>query len=253
VRTLLSDAVYDSTVALAENLPGLANHITVSNSFLKDRFGGIIVWHGRDTQAFRPDRFSRDTARAAHSIGSSEKVVMFLGSPGPHKGVEELMEAVRRIPDPDVVLVLAGIPDGTPYGARLRSEGDAVLGPRFHGMGFQPFDKVPEVLTIADVVVIPQRRSLATAGQMPAKVFDAMAMGKPIVASAVSDLPYVLRDCGKIVEPGSVEDLSVAIRGFLADPDAAAELGRRARQRCVREFSWDALEPILVGVFQEFS
>ena len=253
VSTLLSDMVYDTTVALAENLTGLADGITVSNTFLRNRFGGVIVWHGRDTEAFRPDRVSRETARAAHDIRPEEQVVMFLGSPGPHKGVEDLIEAVRRIREPDVTLALVGLPDGTPYGAQLRSLGASALGSRFRGIGFQPFDKVPEFLAMADVVVVPQRKSLATEGQMPAKVFDAMAMGKPIVASAVADLPYVLRDCGKIVEPGAVDEISTAIQGLLADPTGAANLGRRARQRCVEEFSWDALEPILTGVFKEYA
>ncbi|TMA06402.1 MAG: glycosyltransferase family 4 protein [Methanobacteriota archaeon] len=253
LRALLSDAVYNTTIALAEGLPRLADELTVSNTFLQKRFGGVLIWHGRDTEAFRPDRFSRSAVRAAHGIPDQEKVVMFLGSPGPHKGVEDLMEAVRRIPDPSVSLALVGIPDGTGYGARLRAEGLSLLGPRFRGMGFLPFDKVPELLTLADVVVIPQRRTQATEGQMPAKVFDAMAMGKPIIASAVADLPYVLRDCGKVVEPGSVENLSTAIQSFLSDPGAAAEFGRRARERCVQEFSWDALEPVLVGVFKAYA
>ena len=253
LRALLSDAVYNTTIALAEGLPRLADELTVSNTFLQKRFGGVLIWHGRDTEAFRPDRFSRSAVRAAHGIPDQEKVVMFLGSPGPHKGVEDLMEAVRRIPDPSVSLALVGIPDGTGYGTRLRAEGLSLLGPRFRGMGFLPFDKVPELLTLADVVVIPQRRTQATEGQMPAKVFDAMAMGKPIIASAVADLPYVLRDCGKVVEPGSVENLSTAIQSFLFDPGAAAEFGRRAREGCVREFSWDALEPVLVGVFKAYA
>src|SRR5437773_1613423 len=159
LRALLSDAVYNTTIALAEGLPRLADELTVSNTFLQKRFGGVLIWHGRDTEAFRPNRFSRSAVRAAHGIPDQEKVVMFLGSPGPHKGVEDLMEAVRRIPDPSVSLALVGIPDGTGYGARLRAEGLSLLGPRFRGMGFLPFDKVPELLTLADVVVIPQRRT----------------------------------------------------------------------------------------------
>jgi glycosyltransferase involved in cell wall biosynthesis len=39
---------------------------------------------------------------------------------------------------------------------------------------------------------------------MPCKMFEAMAMGKPIVASAVSDLPEVLEDCGKSAAPGDM-------------------------------------------------
>ena len=253
IVTFFSDVIYDTTVALAENLPGLADGLTVSNTFLRNRFGGVLVWHGRDTDAFRPDPVSRVTIRAAQGVHPDERVVMFLGSPGPHKGVEDLMEAVGRIEDPRVSLALVGLPDGTPYGMQLRMQGTSALGRRFRGFGFQPFSKVPEFLAIADVVVIPQRRSLSTEGQMPAKVFDAMAMAKPIVATAVADLPYVLHDCGRIVEPGAVDEISTSIRELLRNPEAAADLGRRARQRCVEEFSWDALEPILTGVFEGYA
>jgi len=40
---------------------------------------------------------------------------------------------------------------------------------------------------MGDVVIIPQRENFATLGQMPAKVFDAMAMAKPTIATNVSD------------------------------------------------------------------
>jgi len=249
----LSDFFYDSSVALAESLLGLADNITVSNTFLQRKFGGTIIWHARDTDTFRPDAFPRDDMRKLYGIRPDEKVVMFLGSPGPHKGLDELIEAMRRIQDREVSLCLVGIPDGTPEGARLRAAFTAALGGRFRGFGLQPFDRIPEFLAAADVVVIPQLRTAATVGQVPAKVFDAMAMAKPIVASAVSDLPYILRGCGFLVEPGSPDDLTRAIRAVLADPSAASEMGRKARERCIREFSWNTMEPILAGVFAPYA
>src|SRR5207237_8484274 len=112
VSTLLSDVVYDTTVALAETLTGLADGITVSNTFLRNRFGGVIVWHGRDTEAFRPDRVSRETARAAHGIRPEEQVVMVLGSPGPPEGAEELTQAGRGSRASDVPWVRDGRPSG---------------------------------------------------------------------------------------------------------------------------------------------
>lgn len=252
VRSALSAAVYDATVAVSEALPGLADDLTVASTFLQRRFGGTIVWHARDTEVFRPDRFSKDAVRSEHGIRPDERLVMFLGSPGPYKGVEELVEAVRRLEDPHTALAVVGIPDGTPYGAHFRAVCNTGLGPRFHGLGPQPFGTAPELLAMADLVVIPQRRTFATVGQMPAKVFDAMAMAKPVLATAVSDLPYVLQGCGRIVEPGNVEALSAAIQAILADEDAAADMGRRARERCVREFSRTAMEPVLEGVFHRY-
>jgi len=251
LRSALSDAVYDVTVSVNEALPGLADRLTVANTFLQRRFGGTLVWHARDTEAFRPDRFSREDVREEHGIEPDERVVMFSGSPGPYKGVEELIDSVRRIPDPRVTLALVGIPDGTPFGVHLREIG-GTLGRRFHGFGRQPFDKMPEFLAMADLVVIPQRRSYATIGQVPAKVFEAMAMAKPILATAVSDLPYILRDCGWVIEPGNVEEMSRAIQAILADEDTAIRMGARAREKCVREFSRSAMEPVLVEVFRRY-
>src|SRR5438034_1076627 len=196
-------------------------------------------------------RFPREDVREEHGIEPDERVVMFSGSPGPYKGVEELIDSVRRIPDPRVTLALVGIPDGTPFGVHLREIG-GTLGRRFHGFGRQPFDKMPEFLAMADLVVIPQRRSYATIGQVPAKVFEAMAMAKPILATAVSDLPYILRDCGWVIEPGDVEEMSRAIQAILADEDTAIRMGARARKKCVREFSRSAMEPVLVEVFRRY-
>lgn len=253
LRSALSAAVYDATVSMSEALTGLADRLTVASTFLQRRFGGTIVWHARDTDVFRPDRFSKEGVRAEHGIRPDERVVMFSGSPGPYKGVEELLEAIRRIPDPDVTLALVGIPDGTPYGLQLRGMCGAALGSRFHGFGPQPFARLPEWLAMADVVVVPQRRSYATVGQVPAKVFDAMAMAKPVLATAVSDLPYVLQDCGWIVPPGDVEALGRGIQTILADEGRAAEMGRRARERCVSQFSRAAMEPVLEEVFRAYA
>lgn len=65
---------------------------------------------------------------------------------------------------------------------------------------------------------------------MPAKIFDAMAMGRPIVATAVSDIPDILSEgCGLIVTPGDVYALAEAIAYMLDDPAAAERMGFAAR------------------------
>lgn len=68
-----------------------------------------------------------------------------------------------------------------------------------------------------------------------------MAMGRPIVASAVSDLPEVVDGCGRLVPAGDAEALASAIANLLEDGDRARELGARARARCVERYSLERI------------
>jgi len=97
---------------------------------------------------------------------------------------------------------------------------------------------------------VPQLDTEVTRYQMPMKIYDCMAMGKPIVASAVSDQPEVLEGCGMLVPPGESEALAAAIRNLLENPALAAELGRKARARCLDNFTIGHLSERLRGVVE---
>jgi len=240
-------------VLFMEKLALFSDEITVSNTFLKDKFGGTMVCHGRDTKAFDPKRFNRDLVKEKYGIEKSKKIVMFFGTPRPHKGIEDIIKAVSLIKDQDVVLVVVGIDDREQYSKNLAKTTKKALDKRFKGFGLQPFETVPEFLTMADVVVIPQRKNFSTIGQMPAKVFDAMAMAKPIIATAVSDFPEILDGCGWIVEHENPERLSKTIRYVLTNSEEAVEMGQRARQKCIENYSWDAMEKILTKIFEKYA
>ena len=234
-----------------EKLSHLADEITVSNNFLKDKFSGIVVWHGRDTNAFDPAKFDKHLLREKFQIERTKKIVMFFGTPRAHKGIEDIMKAIDSIKNQDVVLVIVGI-DRDYYSQNLVKLGKEMLGDRFRVFGLQPFEKVPEFLAMADIVVIPQKRNFATIGQVPAKVFDAMAMAKPIIATNISDLPEILDGCGWIIEPENTEQLAETLQYVLNNPDEAEEIGWKARQKCIENYSWDAMEKVLVEVFGKY-
>jgi glycosyltransferase involved in cell wall biosynthesis len=229
----------------------LADEVTVSNGFLQRKYGGTIVPHGRDTAGFHPDLHDRASLRARHGFDAGRPVVMFLGTIQPYKGVLDLIEAMALLENGEAVLALVGVADD-PHGREAVAQGERLLGARFRSFGMQPFASVPEFLAAADIVVIPQRKTLATVGQMPAKLFDAMAMARPVVATAISDIPAALEGCGWVVEPGSPEPLAAAIDEVLSDPDEAARRGRLAREKCEREFSWEAMERALDPIFSRY-
>jgi glycosyltransferase involved in cell wall biosynthesis len=225
---------------LCERLVPAADGITVASRWLQRRFGGLLLPHVRDTDVWDPRRWDGTTIRAALGVGRAP-LVMFLGTPRAYKGVDDLVEAVGRLGRP-AVLALVGVRPGS-EGARRWS-----AHPFVRLIGPVPFDEVPRWLVAADVVVIPQRATPDTVGQVPAKLFDAMAMGRPVVATAVSMIPEILEGCGIVVRPGDVEALTAAIRQVLDEPDLAASLGRRARARCVGEYSFAAVRERLYAL-----
>jgi len=236
---------------LCDRLARRADAITVSNSYLQRRYGGSLVRHGRDIDAFRPDLFDRAAMRAKHGFEPDQPVVMFLGTIQPYKGVDDLVAAMALAERREAILALVGAAEDL-HGRKTIALAERRLGNRLRTFGQQPFSAVPEFLALADLIVIPQRMTPATVGQMPAKLYDAMAMAKPIVATAVSDIPQALEGCGWLVPPGSPQELARAIDDALSRPAEAGRLGALARTKCEREFGWDAMERVLSALLEPF-
>ena len=222
---------------LMERLVRRADALTVASRFLAGRFGGTLIPHVRDTEAWAPERFDRAASRAALGVGDA-RVVMFLGTPRGHKGVEDLVEAVGLIGG-DTRLVLVGTEPSSAAGRRWAER------PWVRLVGEIPFDDVPRYLVAADVVAVPQRATPDTLGQVPAKLFDAMALARPIVSTSVSMIPEILEGCGLIAPPGDVAALAKMLAALLDDPERAAEIGRRARERCEAHYSFTAARAAL--------
>ena len=224
---------------LMERMMGLADGITVASRFLEQRFGGVLIPHVRDTDRWAPGRDDPDPARERLGV-DKERVVMFLGTPRAYKGVLDLAAAVARIGRSDVVLALVGTePDSETGRAVVAQHPGARL------IGRIPIAQVPAYLAAAHLVVVPQRDSSDTRGQVPAKLFDAMALGRPIVSTRVSMIPEILEGCGLLVEPGDVAGLAAAITRLLDQPDEARALGEAARRRAVERYSFESARAAL--------
>ena len=223
-------------VSLLSRATAAADAITVCCRALRERFGGTVVPQPADTGLFDPACTDRERAR--REFGFDGPTVLFPGVPRPHKGLEQLADAVARIP-----------------GARLAvtCRPEDLAGPRWAGLpirrvGMVPYPAAPALYAAADVIAIPQLDDEAAHHQMPLKAVDAMAMGKPIVASAVSDLPEVLDGCGRVVPPGDAACLAAVIGNLLEDRQQADELGARARQRCVERYSVERVGAQLAAI-----
>lgn len=233
---------YLATRAIDLLIP-FADGVTTVSSHFKRRYGGILAPQYVDTDRFNPDAYDRTELRAELGL-SDKRVAVFAGIALPNKGVGEILEAFRRLGDRrDWRLAIVG--PKTPYAETLASQDDRVI-----LYGTQPPEETPRFLSLADLVVLPQRREPASAGQMPMKLYEAMAMACPVVSTAVADIPKLLDGCGRVVPPGDLEALSHAIEELLDHPERARTLGERARSRIVLEYSYQKGAEMLGDYFE---
>ena len=220
-----------------EHLVGHADAISVSNRFLQKKFGGKLLPHCRDTSVLDPQKFNPDEIKERIGL-PDKKVVMFLGTPRPHKGIDDLLIALKQINIPGLRLVIIGAENQQEF---LKGV-DQSIRDRVVVLSKIPFQKLPEFLSAADIVAIPQRQTSDSVGQIPARLFDAMSMAKPIIATRVSDIPEVLEDCGYLVDPSEPSQLADGIQYILRHPSEAKAKGYAARERCKQRYDMHTLE-----------
>ena len=104
------------------------------------------------------------------------------------------------------------------------------LGSRFRFMGRT--GDPHGVIRSGDIVLMT---SISEA--MPMALLEAMAQGRPAVATSVGGVPGVLRGCGIVAPPNDVHALATAVVTMLRDPQLASELGRRGFERLHRRFT----------------
>ena len=220
-----------------------ANTVLSTTTFLQRKFGGHVIAMGVDTDRFTPQPPDAVRALKARLGLSDKKVIVFGGVVRPHKGIDIIPEALARIADESIRLLVVGpvtehvrqLMNEPRYAGWIHVAGAPPDDPR--GINAEIHKQMPLYLDLADLVVLPLLDTPLAQSQMPIKLFEAMAMAKPIIASAVSDLPQILQGCGRVTPPQAPSALAREIRSFLDDRDAADELGRLARARCVEQFA----------------
>jgi glycosyltransferase involved in cell wall biosynthesis len=178
--------------------------------------------------------------------------VLYAGQLYPWKGVDVLVDAIAQVPGARLV-VLGGL-DGEKDLARVRARVEACgLAARTEMPGTLPQAQVAAELARAAVVVVPFLRTAMTERHTsPLKAFEAMAAGRPIVASALPSSREFLRDeeNALLVPPGDAAALAAALRRLLAEPSLAERLARTAWEEAPA-YSWDARARALRQLFAE--
>jgi glycosyltransferase involved in cell wall biosynthesis len=184
-----------------------------------------------------------DATKVRHDLGLESAIVVgFSGTFGEWHGIPALAEALPRVCQarPNVRWLLIG--DG-PLRHRIdEAVKNHALADRVSQPGLVPHADMPAYLAACDVLVSPHGRQ-ADGGEFfgsPTKLFEYMAAGRPIVASAVGQIAEVLQDeqSALLVPPDDPEALAAAIVRLVDDPCLRTRLGNTARQAAVERHTW---------------
>jgi glycosyltransferase involved in cell wall biosynthesis len=173
--------------------------------------------------------------RRSLGLDQNEAVIGFVGWLLPIKGPVYLIKAMEYVwpeyPEASLVFVGKGHLDVDLRAQALRMNANG----RVKFLGWR--EDIVEIMTIFDMLVLPSLNE-----GMGRVLVEAMAAGKPVVASRVGGIPDLVRndETGYLVPPADAEALADGIKKLLDDPEKAWEMGQRGKEYC-RQFSIEAM------------
>ena len=214
-----------------------------------------VVPNGVDTNVIGP-HLAEPSQRPHLGLPLDVPVIGFIGSLGLWHGVEVLIEAFDRLlrGHPDIAardprLLIIGDGDRMPMVRALIAK--LGLADRVKLTGVVPQAEGVRFLASSDILVsphVPNPDGSPFFGS-PTKIFEYMALQRPIVASRLGQLGALL-DHGRtalLTEPGNPDDVADAIATLLRQPDLAEKLALAARREAVERHSWDQRVDVILS------
>ena len=165
-----------------------------------------------------------------------KKIVLYTGHFYGWKGADTLAEAAKLLPEDTEVVLMGGVDQ------ELAEFQEAYASDHVHVIGYQPRERIPDLLMSADVLVLPNsaQPKISSHYTSPLKLFQYMASGVPIVASDLPSIREILTDESVFWFTADDERaLARTIEYVLSHPDEARAKAARAQEE-VKKYTWDA-------------
>ena len=219
--TVLSDDLRDNVAAKVA--PKYRSRVHVIPNFV-------------DTNQIQPGERMTEYRREL-GIGD-EPLVLYAGNVGYSQSLDLVVGAARRLPD--VTFVING--DGAAHDDIAARSADLA---NVRLVGYQPLERLPEVLASGDIHVVPLRAGLGNVS-VPSKTYSSLAAARPVVAAidADTEIPRLLAASGGgiAVPPDDLDALVAVVRALASDAAERERMGRAGREWVER-----AASPAAVG------
>jgi glycosyltransferase involved in cell wall biosynthesis len=192
--------------------------------------------------------FAPGTSALKQALGlDGREIVLFAGRLVPVKNVPLLLEAFARLRRrrPAAALLVSG--EGPGEAAARAQAARLGVAADVHFLGAVPHSRMPALYNAADVFALS-----SSFDNSPNVVLEAMACGRPVVATRVGGVPLYVQheETGLLVDSGDPEGLASALERVLTDRDESATFAARARERVLGSFTWARSAATLMDVYR---
>jgi len=212
--------------------------VTVSDAIRKDilRYDRVspskvmVLHNGVDTERFKPGVNFGDV-REQHALSKDDVVIGFVGRLVINKGLNYLIEAFALLKDScNAKLLIVG--DGSLMEELKKQAKDKGLEGSVIFTGLRR--DITDILSTIDLFVLPSIKE-----GLPNSLLEAMAMSKPVVATAVGGVPEIIEHgaTGLLVQPADRDGLAAAIKTVIDNPLMAKNMGIAARDFIENNYS----------------
>ncbi|MFN0073160.1 MAG: glycosyltransferase family 4 protein [Chloroflexota bacterium] len=207
-----------------------------------------VIPNGADIETYRPDI---DGARMRQELGLGDRfVVSYMGSHGISHGLSTVLDAAQRHRDqPDVLYLLIG--EGAEKEMLLATRDQLGLD-NVLMLPHQAPARMPELYAASDVCLVPLRDVPIFETFVPSKLFEILAMGRPIIGSVRGEAQSILERSGGalLIPPEDPTALVAAIDALRHDPARRAAMGRSGRAFLETNYSHASLARRYLEVLQ---
>lgn len=219
----LVDRTYGAAASIVAMSPGWAEIIEAR---LRHPVPIEIVYNGVDLEVFRPDPVAATAFRRRHGLGEA-KIVSFIGTLSTQYDIGTIAAVARRIGRrEDVQLLFIGC------GSQDRALAQAFAAiEHFRWIPWLAHDEIPAAWNASFATFLALRDHPLYRGTIPAKLYEALAVGVPVLAALEGSGARLIEDSGggAVCACGDVERLGDLIEAVLDRPDRRAGYSRAAR------------------------
>lgn len=211
-----------------------------------------VITNGVDLERFVP---AEPDPRFLHMYDLEDRFVCsYVGTIGMAHGLEVVLEAARRLRDmgrDDIRFCLVG--DGAERRRLEQAAGEQGLRGLVVFTGQLSKDEMPRVLASSNACLIHLRKCDLFETVIPSKVFETMAMQRPIIMGVAGEAREIVNRAGAglEMEPGSAESLVKCVLQLADDPELAADLGQRGQRFVGENYSRPVLAGRMLTLLQE--
>jgi len=205
----------------------------------------IVIPNGVDTSLFDPTRVNGEEIKSKYGVQNGEKLCVYAGRIDEVAGAEIILETAKLLKNKEKIKFMI-VGEGNPEMLNKLSKCDNVI-----LTGRIPKEGIPEYLAAADCVFVPFPDSVASHGISPLKLFEALAMEKPVIASAISGIKEATcQDSNVILVSNDPKCWASAVTKLIENSERSIQQKQNSRKIVCQKYDFDHLATVFDQVIE---